>query len=60
MADKMINDKQITVLCHVDDLKMPHVDSFLITKFAGYLSSIYVGITLNRIKLHYYSVMELD
>ena len=41
VANKMINDKHIMVLWHVDDLKVSHVNRFEITKFAGYLSSIY-------------------
>ena len=41
VANKMINGKHMTVVWHVDDLAMSHVDSYEVTKFAGYLSSIY-------------------
>ena len=43
VENKIINDKQMTVVWHVDDLKVSHVNSFEITKFAGYLSIIYGG-----------------
>ena len=36
------------VVWHVDDLKVSHIRSFEITKFSGYLSSIYGGIMLHR------------
>ena len=48
------------VLCHVDDLKLSHVKSFEITKFAGYLSSIYGGITVHRGKVNDFLGMDLD
>ena len=45
-------NKQITVVCHVDDLKVSYVDSFEITKFAGYMSSIFLGVTVHMVKLN--------
>ena len=60
VANKMINCKQMTVLLHVDDLKVSHVNSFEVTKFAGYLSSIYRRISVHRGKIHDYLVIELD
>ena len=44
----------MTVVWHVDDLKVSHVDSFEITNFSGYLSSIYGGLTVNRGRVHHY------
>ena len=38
----------MTVVQIVDELKVPHVDSFETTKLAAYLSSIYDGLMLNR------------
>ena len=48
------------LVCHVGFLKMSHVDSFEITKFAGYLSRIYGRITVYRIKVHEYLGIDLD
>ena len=60
VVKNIINNKQMTVVCHVDLLKMSHVDSFEITKFAGYLSRIYGRITVYRIKVHEYLGIDLD
>ena len=56
---KIINNKNIMVVWHMDDLKVSHVDSFEITKFEGYLPSIYGGLIVHRGKLHDYLVMYL-
>ena len=50
----------MTVVWHMDVWKVSYFDSFEITKFAGYLPSIYKGLTVNRVKVHNYLVMELD
>ena len=55
---KMIK-KPFTVLWHKDELKVSHVDSFRITKFAGYLSSIYGGLSMLRGEVYDYLVMYL-
>ena len=54
------NDKQMTVVWHIYDLNVSHVDSFEINEFAGYTSSIYVGLTVHRGKVHDYLGIELD
>jgi hypothetical protein len=52
---------QLTVLWHVDDLKMSCVDSFEITKLWSYLNKIYGGnVKLKRGKKHEYLGMDLD
>ena len=33
VANKSIGDKQMTVCCHVDDLKVSHVDPKKVTNF---------------------------
>ena len=48
------------VLWHVDDLKVSHFDTFEFTKFVGYLSSIYGGLTVHRGKVYEYLGMELN
>ena len=55
----MINDKHKMIVWHVDDLKVSNIDSFEITKFAEYLSIIYGGLAVHRLKVHYYLVMDL-
>jgi hypothetical protein len=54
VANMMIDGKQMTVIWHVDDLKVSHVDAFKLTKFASYLSSIYGGLAVHRGKKHDY------
>ena len=39
---------------------MSHVDSFEFTKFEGYLSSIYGILSVHRVKIHDYFVIDLD
>ena len=41
VANKMINGKQMTVIWHVDDLKVSHVDPKQNTRFANRMKSIY-------------------
>ena len=55
-AKNMINKKYITVVWHLFDLNISHMDIFEDTKFAGYLSSIYGEFTVHRGKLHDYLV----
>ena len=60
VAENIINDKQMTVVWHVNYLKVLHVNRFEIPKFSGYLYSIYEGIIVHRVTVHYYLVMGLD
>ena len=60
MVNKLINKKQMKVVCHVDDLKLSHVDIFEITKFAGYMSSIYGGLIVYRGKVNAYLVIDIE
>jgi hypothetical protein len=60
VANMMIDGKQMTVIWHVDDLKVSHVDAFELTKFASYLSSIYGGLAVHQGKKHDYLGMDLD
>ena len=47
-TNKMINNKHMALVWHVNDLKASHADSFEVTEFAGYVSSIYGGLTVHR------------
>ena len=55
VSNKTINGQQMTVTCHVDDLKVSHKDPFQVTKFSAYLSSVYgKNLTVTRGKVHIY------
>ena len=54
VENTIINEKLMTVVWQVDDLNVSHVDIFEVTKFSGYMSSIYGGLTFHRGKLHDY------
>ena len=41
VANKMINGSQMTVMCHVDDLKVSHKESTEVTKFICALGKLY-------------------
>ena len=41
VANKMVNEKQLYVTWHMDDLKISHVDSKVVTGLIEYLKSIY-------------------
>ena len=44
----------------MDELKVSHVDSFEDSNFAGHLSSIYGGLSVNRGEIHDYLVIDLN
>ena len=52
VANTMSNGKQMTVMWHVDDLKVSHEDPAEITKFTNYLAVIY-GEKLPVLRLSY-------
>jgi hypothetical protein len=69
VANKIINGKQCTVVWHVDDLKVSHVDPAVMTSILDLLDGKYgqevVGgkrspLTITRGVLHYYLGMTLD
>ena len=60
VSNKIINNKHMTVVWHVDDSKVSHANSFDVTTFLEYLSSINEGLTVHRGKVHSYLVIELD
>ena len=60
-ANKMINGHQMTVVFHVDDLKVSHEDSKQIDWFADQLRKIYgEKLTVNKGKVHDYLGMMID
>ena len=61
VANKTVKGAQHTVIWHVDDLKCSHVDPFVNTLFAKWLSSIYgPKIRVNRGKRHDYLGVDFD
>ena len=65
IANKMINGKQHTVVWHVDDLKISHVDPKVNDKFVKWVDELYgnneIGhVKANRGKKHDYLGMILD
>ena len=55
MANKMVNDKEMTVIWHVDCLKVSHVDENEKTKFTEWMKASYgKKITIRRGKNHDY------
>ena len=60
VAKNSINGKQTTVVWHVDNLKLSHVEIFDTTNLSGYLSTVYGGLTVHRGKVHAYLGMDLN
>lgn len=55
------NGKQMTIIWHVDDLMISHVDLFQITKITMYLLSIYgESLTVHWRNVHDYPGIDLD
>jgi hypothetical protein len=60
-ANKMINGKQMTVTCHVDDLKISHMDSVEVTECIKHFKKIYGNkMTVHHEQVHEYLGMDLD
>ena len=63
MANKTVNGKQCTIVWHVDDLKISHVNSAVVDEVIASLKAEYgqVGeITVGQGKVHDYLGMKLD
>jgi hypothetical protein len=63
VANKNINGNQITVCWHVDDLKVSHQDSKVVTNFLQWIKDTYGSIgkvKITRGKKHDYLGMKLD
>ena len=48
------------VLCHVDNLKVSHVDPKEVNKFMECLQGVYIELMITRGKINKYLVMTLD
>jgi hypothetical protein len=63
VANKTVNGRQCTVLWHVDDLKISHVDANVVTEIIKNIDrefGVEAPITINRGKVHDYLGMTLD
>jgi hypothetical protein len=61
VANKVINEKQMTVCWHVDNLKVSHVEPAEFAKFEEWLSNSYgMAVVTHRGKVHDYLGMILD
>jgi hypothetical protein len=61
VANKVINEKQMTVCWHVDNLKVFHMEPAEITKFGEWLSNNYgMTVVTHQGKVHDYLGMILD
>jgi hypothetical protein len=63
VANKMVNGKQCTVLWHVDDLKISHVDTSVVDELIRKLNEKYGTedpLTVTRGKIHEYLGMTID
>ena len=63
VANKTIEGKQCTILWHVDDLKISHVDPEVVTEVIGWLEGEFgaeAPLTVTRGKVHEYLGMTLD
>ena len=63
VANKMVNGKQLTVSWHVDDLKVSHECSKVVSEFIGWVVKTYgkIGeVKTTRGKVHEYLGMKLD
>jgi hypothetical protein len=63
VANKMVNGKQCTVLWHVDDLKISHVDSKIVDEILAMLNDRYgteSPLTVTRGTIHEYLGMTID
>ena len=59
----MVNGNQITIVFHVDDLKLSHKDSNVVSKTIAKLHSIYATtdpMTVHHGKVHHYLGMTMD
>jgi hypothetical protein len=63
VANKVVNGKQLTVCCHVDDLKASHVQPQVVDNFISWVKQKYGTIDEVKVirgKIHSYLGMTLD
>ena len=60
VANKTINDKQCTIVWYVDDTKISHVDSIVVTKIIKAIEEKFGDMTVTRGKSHVSLGMDID
>ena len=68
VANKIVDDAQLTVVWNVDNIKVSHIDGGVVTRMAVWLKKTYeilfkdgsVAMNLNRSMIHEYLGMTLD
>ena len=63
VANKMISNSQCTIIWHVDNLKISHINEDVVTDITGKISHVFgneAPLTIHRGKVHDYLGMELD
>jgi len=60
VANMTVKGSQMTVVWHVDDLKVSHADDFEITKLGQFLSGTYNGLSVRRGANHDYLGINFD
>ena len=63
MANKVINGKQCTIVWHVDDLKMSHIQQEVLDEIIGKRTRKYgneKGLTVQRGRKHEYLGMTIE
>ena len=60
VANKIIRGTQCTIVWHVDDLKISHLDREVVTEVIELLTAKYGKLQVNRGKVHDYLGMKLD
>ena len=60
VANKTINNKQCTIVWYVDDTKISHVDSIVVTKIIKAIEEKFGDMTVTRGKSHVSLGMDID
>ena len=63
VANKMVEGHQLTIMWHVDDLKMSHMSSWVLDKLLGQLNLVFrqeARLMVNKAKKHDYLGITLD
>ncbi len=61
VANATVGNKQMMLTWHVDDLKVPNIDPFQVTKFATHLATIYGNsLIVHCGPVHHYLGMDLN
>ena len=60
VATKMVNGKQMTITCHIDDLRISHMDREVVGEVVEWFKSIYGNVRVSHGYHHDYLDMNID